>query len=196
MNRFLKREKMKNKSYLLLTLLCVIITNACTSPQTQSTNTAETESVLVLSTPETPSNLQPQTDNTSYKFLSPTVVQNTAGTMTFEISASLTTSIFAFRVDAFVPAEFEFQYPDYNYPNIYDSIEFSFTPDIEYQAMGGGGGSYTLENMFNLNSQVEYRVLSQIPPEQQFNLKAVIDFGEFTEITEPVTFELLLIVQE
>ncbi len=144
---------------------------------------------------EMPSNLQPQTDN-SYKFLSPTVVQNASGTMTFEVSASLTTSIFAFRVDAFVPTEVEFQYPDYNYPNIYDSIEFSFTPNIEYQAMGGGGGSYSLESTLNINSQVEHSVISQISAGQQFNLKAVVNFGEFTEITEPVTFEILLTVRE
>jgi hypothetical protein len=62
--------------------------------------------------------------------------------------------------------------------------------------MGGGGGSETLENIFYLNTQIEYSVLSQISSEQQFNLKAVIDFGEFTEITEPVIFEFLLVVQE
>ncbi|MBL8100807.1 MAG: hypothetical protein JNK81_16615 [Anaerolineales bacterium] len=184
----------KNKVIIIFSLLI-----ASCSSYIQPNNTSEpiinkTLTPTILQQTEMPSNLQAQTDTTSYKFLSPTIVQNMSSTMTFEVSGFLTTSTFAFRVDAFVPSGFEFQYPDYNYPNIYDSIEFSFTPDIEYQAMGGGGGSETLENTFNINSQIEHRVISQISSGQQFNLKAVVDFGEFTEITELVTFEILLIV--
>lgn len=72
---------MKNKFYLLITLLYIMITSACTSPQTLSPT--------ILHQTETPNNLQMQTDNTYYKFLSPTVVQNTAGTMTFEFQHPL-----------------------------------------------------------------------------------------------------------
>lgn len=128
--------------YKLIIIFSILISGCSSYLQPNNTNESipnQTLSPTTVYQTETPSNLQQQTENTSHKFLSTTVVQNTAGTMTFEVSVSLTTTIFAFRVDAFVPSGFEFQYPDYNYPNIYDSIEFSFTPDIEYQAMGGGG---------------------------------------------------------
>lgn len=171
-----------------------IIFSSCSPPNVSPTNTSSTPTSI--NEENIPVLLVPTKEELSYDLLSPTIISNKARTMRFEVSATLSKSTFAFRVDAFVPPEFEFAYPDYIYPDIYDSIEFSFTPNLEYQAMGGGGGSGLLENMFNINSQMEHRVLSQISPEQQFNLKAVIDFGEFTEITELVTFEILLSVQE
>ncbi|MBI5822550.1 MAG: hypothetical protein HZB18_00870 [Chloroflexi bacterium] len=131
----------------------------------------------------------------SYEFLSPTVISNKSKTMRFEVSASLSKSTFIFRIDAFLPSEFEFAYPDYIYPDIYDEIDLSFNPAIEIEPMGGGGGSGALEDVFNLNTQAEYRVKSAILDGQVVNLIAVVDFGEFTEITNPVTFEFSLIAQ-
>lgn len=179
---------------LIATLSFSIIFSGCLLiPKTNSTDILPTTtSINGENTPE----FVPTKEELSYEFLSPTIITNKAQTMKFEVSAFLSKPTFSFRVDAFLPPEFEFAYPDYIYPNIYDSVELSFTPDIEYQAMGGGGGSGLLENTFNINSQSDHSVLSQISSGQQFNLRAVVDFGEFTEITELVTFEILLIIQE
>jgi len=114
--------------------------------------------------------------------------------MTFEVSATLTQSTFQFRVDALVPPEFEFSYPDYIYPDIYKSLELVFSPVLEIQQFGGGGGSQRMEMGFSLNTERDYRVLNTINVGETFHLRATILFGEFTNITEPVLFEMILTV--
>ncbi|GEM_PF-4598738 len=130
----------------------------------------------------------------SYEFLSSAIVRNRPGTMTFEVSATLTQSTFQFRVDALVPPEFEFSYPDYIYPNIYKSVELSFSPPLEIEQIGGGGGSGAVDGKFTLDSEMDYRILNLVTLGQIFHLKAVILFNEFTAITEPVPFEIILTV--
>lgn len=187
------------KKYKQTVVFSILIASCTSCLQPNHTGEAVIPQTLppaILYPTEMPPTLQLQTDTTSYKPLSPTMVQNASGTMTFEVSASLTMSTFVFRVDAFVPAEFEFQYPDYNYPSIYEEVEVAFKPEVTIVQNGGGGGSETLENRFTFSSQQEYQVKSSIEAGQVVNLTATVHFGEFTGIKEPVTFELLLNVQK
>jgi len=135
-----------------------------------------------------------QPEQLSYEFLSPTIVRNRLNTMTFEVSVTLTKSTFQFRMDALVPPEFEFSYPDYIYPNIYESVELSFSPPLEIEQIGGGGGSGTMDRAFSLDSERDYKIKSSITMGQNIHLKVIISFGEFTGITEPVPFEIFLTV--
>jgi hypothetical protein len=135
-----------------------------------------------------------QPEQLSYEFLSPTIITNKPNTMTFEVSATLTQSAFQFRIDAIVPPEFEFSYPDYIYPDIYRNVELLFAPALEIEQTGGGGGSQTLGGKFSLNTEIDYRILNTVTLGQTFHLKAVILFSEFTTISEPVPFEIILTV--
>lgn len=185
-----------------ITLFCLILAGCSMAslPDSQITpSIIATETFMtgtIVSPPQTEDGTkQPiQPEPLSYEFLSPFMIRNKAKTMTFEVSATLTQTTFQFRVDALVPPEFEFSYPDYIYPDIYKSLELSFSPSLEIEQIGGGGGSETVDGAFSLNTERDYQIKSPITIGQNIHLTAIISFGEFTGIRDPVPFEMVLTV--
>ena len=139
---------------------------------------------------------QPASD---IEYLSPTKI--TVNGMTFETSASLSTTEFTFSILAEIPAEMmkaidtSGDSPPIFSEATFTNIETGENLVFEPYAGGGGGGGGEGSNTISLEQEMLYRVQMPLEKGQVIKIKALVAFATYIGLSEPVPFEFELTVE-
>ncbi|MEZ0396607.1 MAG: helix-turn-helix transcriptional regulator [Anaerolineales bacterium] len=147
------------------------------------------ESARELPPPPTATSATPQA--AFYQRLSPSVIVK--DDMLFEAGGHLTCTELTFNLNGTFPEGFASQFPNGEIPPLLADLAISAEADgvpLELEAYAGGGGGGESGAFEVLGQGRAYRLLTPIEEGQQVHVTALVTFGDYIGIPEPVAFEL------
>ncbi|MBT3389781.1 MAG: hypothetical protein HN413_05160 [Chloroflexi bacterium] len=137
---------------------------------------------------------QPESD---LEYLTPTKI--TVNGMTFETSASLSTTEFTFSILAEMPAEAMSAIDMFgDSPPLFSEATFTNIEtgeDLVFEPYAGGGGGGEGSSTISMEQETLYRVQMPLEKGQVIKIKALVTFAAYIGLTQPVPFEFELTVE-